>query len=183
MSFQSSNQTLFSSTTKTSNKQQFPTNNPSGIDNAYSIIEIIASVWFTIDYILRLYSTPLKRLKFVLKPFNIIDIISNLPFYIDRIITAACYPNKMNDDLKNVLRIFQILRILRVTKTSIGLKALGYTVKKSQKDLFLLLCLIFAATLILSGLTYLVEKDVSQTKFDSIPACFYWGLVTITTVG
>lgn len=177
-----SNQTFLGSTTTKSSEKPLENEIHSDVDSAYFIMEIIASVWFTIDYILRLYSTPIKRLKFILKPFNIIDLISNLPFYIDQIVTAACYPNKTTDDFKSVLRIFQILRILRVTKTSIGLKALGYTVKKSQKDIFLLICLIFATTLILTGLAYLVEKDVPNSKFDSIPACFYWGMITMTTV-
>jgi voltage-gated potassium channel len=142
-------------------------------------MEIIASVWFSFDYGLRLYSTPLKRLKFILKPLNVVDLISNLPFYIDLIVTAAFYPNKMNNDFKSVLRIVQILRIVRVTKTSIGLKALGYTVKRSQKDLLLLMCLIFSSVLILTGVTYLAEKDTPDSKFDSIPACIYWGIIII----
>ena len=158
-------------------------NQASNISNVYSILEIISTVWFTLDYLLRLYTTPLKRLKFILKPFNIIDLISNLPFYVNLIITAASSPNKINSDIKSVLRIFQILRIVRVTKTSYGLKALVYTVKKSRKDLILLICLTFSSALILTSFVYLAEKDLPDTEFDSLPVSFYWGLITMTTVG
>ena len=155
----------------------------STIFSTYFITEIIASIWFTIDYLLRLYSTPTNRFKFVIRPYNIIDLISNLPFYIGLIISASTESNSIDEDVKSVLRTFQILRIIRVTKDSVGLKAIGYTFKKSRKDLALLISIVLSTVLIICSFVYLVEKDQPDTKYDSIPATFYWGLVTMTSVG
>ena len=162
---------------------QTPPQLDSSVFNVYFTSEIIASIWFTIDYLLRLYSSPTSRLRFIIRPYNIIDIISNMPFYITLIISATIYSNTIAEDVKSVLRTFQILRIIRVTKDSVGIKAIGYTLRRSRKDLAMLICILLSSVLIVCSFVYLVEKDQTGTKFDSIPTTFYWGLVTMTSVG
>ena len=137
-------------------------------------MEIMAGFWFAMEYILRLYSTPLKRLKFILKPLNLFDMISNLLF-IEIIITNIIDVN-ISDNWKIIPSIFQIFRIIRVITTSDIIKAVVFTVKKSLKELMLLITLIFSSGMFLGSLIYLAEKDVPDTQFDSLPASFYWGV-------
>ena len=144
------------------------------IYNAYFIMEIMAGFWFAMEYILRLYSTPLKRLKFILKPLNLFDMISNLLF-IEIIITNIIDVN-ISDNWKIIPSIVQIFRIIRVITTSDIIKAVVFTVKKSLKELMLLITLIFSSGMFLGSLIYLAEKDAPDTQFDSLPACFYWGV-------
>jgi hypothetical protein len=144
------------------------------IDKAYFIMEIVAFIWFAMEYILRLYSTRLKILKFILKPLNLIDMISNLIF-IEIIVTNMINVN-VNDNWKIIPCIFQIFRIIRVITTSDIIKAVVFTVKKSLKELILLITLNFSSGMFLGSLIYLAEKDAPDTQFDSLPASFYWGV-------
>ena len=179
MNSSSTNITNSSTNSNASINQSSQIKNSTSFKNAYFSMEIIASVWFTLDYILRLYSTPLKRIKFILIPFNIVDMIINLLF-IEIIVTTLCFP-EANDYWKSAVRMFQILRIVRVIKTSAGIKALGFTIKKSIKDLVLLISIIFSTSILLGSLAYLVEKDLPETLFDSLPNSFYWAIITYVT--
>ncbi len=162
-------------------KQQSQSVNSSVIYTVYLITEIIASSWFTIDYILRLYSTPLKRQKFIILPFNIIDVIINLIF-LEIIVDTLCFSNTYKN-WNSVARTFHILRIVRVIKASAGIKAFGYTIKKSLKELILLITIIFSTAILLGSIAYLIEKDFPDSEFDSLPNSYYWSIITMTTVG
>ena len=159
----------------TSNKPESQSTSPTLI--AFYVIEIVTNVFFTIDYLVRSICSPNKK-QFFVRPLNFLDIICILPFYVNIFISLS----NINDYINNGLRVFQTIRIIRVAKHSTSLNAIGYTMMKGRRDLTFLIMLLISSSLILSSLLYISERNEPDSKYDSIPLAFYWGIITMTSV-
>ena len=83
--------------------------------------------------------------------------------------------------LLKIARIVKALRVIRVFKLarhSIGLKALGKTISANVKELGLLFLLLF----MFASLAFVFEKDDPNTSFKTIFDAYWWAIVTMTTV-
>jgi len=95
--------------------------------NLFWAFEVFSVTVFTIEYLLRLWSCtadsrfdhPLKgRIRFILTPLAIIDLLAILPFYLPMLIPL---------DLRFVraLRLFRVFRILKIGRYSEAMKLIG----------------------------------------------------------
>ena len=79
-----------------------------------------------------------------------------------------------------LIRVTRILRVFKLVRHFAGLQSLFCTLKQAHKELGLLVMLISVAVLTFSSLVYFAEKEEQNWSYvDS----FWWGLLTITTVG
>ena len=81
------------------------------------------------------------------------------------------------------LRVFRVFRIFKFSRHSQGLRVLGYTLKGCASELGFLLFSLTMAIIIFATVMYYAEKNVLDTKFTSIPAAFWYTIVTMTTLG
>lgn len=139
------------------------------------IAEWIFTVFFTIEYALRIYSAH-KPLRYIFSFYGLIDLIAFLPTYISLLFAGAQY--------LVVIRAFRLLRVFRILKlsrfTSEG-NILRNALKNSLHKIVVFLTSVLTLVTIIGTLMYIIEGDASG--FTSIPVSIYWAIVTITTVG
>uniref|UniRef100_A0A8C6V1U2 Potassium voltage-gated channel modifier subfamily F member 1 n=1 Tax=Neogobius melanostomus TaxID=47308 RepID=A0A8C6V1U2_9GOBI len=147
-------------------------------------IETVCMLWFTAEYVLRLASSP-KKIHFALSFMNVIDFMAIMPFYVVLSLTYLGTTSMM--ELANVQQAVQALlriaRIFKLARHSAGLQTLTYALKKSLKELGLLLMYMGVGIFVFSALAYTLEQSHPETLFKSIPHSFWWAIITMTTVG
>ncbi|KAM4772363.1 delayed-rectifier potassium channel regulatory subunit KCNS3 [Rhinophrynus dorsalis] len=154
-------------------------------DPVLDVVENICIAWFTTELVVRLAVAPSQK-KFWKNPMNIIDFVSIIPFYATLIVDTNEDENKDIENMGKVvqiLRLMRIFRILKLARHSVGLRSLGATLRHSYHEVGLLLLFLAVGISIFSVLVYYVEKDEDQSGLHSIPMCWWWATISMTTVG
>ncbi len=141
----------------------------------FKIIEWIFTVFFTVEYFLRLFITE-KPLKYALSFFGIVDLISFLPTYFSVIFVNSHYLLVIR--VLRLLRIFRILKLLQYLKQA---EVLIVALKNSRNKIIVFLFTVINLVIIIGALMYVIEGE--KNGFTSIPKSIYWAIVTLTTVG
>lgn len=157
-------------------------------------------VLFTVELSLRYWSAPMSNSEFWKDPFNVIDILSILPFYVEIILLLTVGPGVPLIDLR-VLRAFRLFRMLKVARFSSNVQLIGEALMRAQYAIILLLALLSLGIIFFSSIMWITERGawdpVKQcfsrgdeephfsgcSPFDSIPMTFWWAITTMTTVG
>ncbi|XP_056311881.1 potassium voltage-gated channel subfamily D member 2 isoform X2 [Danio aesculapii] len=145
---------------------------------AFFCLDTACVMIFTVEYLLRLIAAP-SRYKFVKSVMSIIDVVAIMPYYIGLVMTD-------NEDVSGAfvtLRVFRVFRIFKFSRHSAGLRILGYTLKSCASELGFLLFSLTMAIIIFATVMFYAEKGSSASKFTSIPAAFWYTIVTMTTLG
>ena len=147
--------------------------------------EVVSVAIFTVEYLARLWvctehpqipgESGLKtRLRFMVTPFALIDLLAIAPFYLSLIFPVA--------DTR-MLRIFRLLRLLKLARYSPALATLGRVIVDERRALFASLLIMLGLIMIAATLAYHVEREAQPEKFSSIPQAMWWAIATLTTVG
>ncbi|XP_032444647.1 potassium voltage-gated channel subfamily D member 2 [Xiphophorus hellerii] len=144
---------------------------------AFFCLDTACVMIFTVEYLLRLLAAP-SRYRFVKSVMSVIDVVAIMPYYIGLVMTD-------NEDVSGAfvtLRVFRVFRIFKFSRHSAGLRILGYTLKSCASELGFLLFSLTMAIIIFATVMFYAEKG-SGSKFTSIPAAFWYTIVTMTTLG
>ncbi|KAG7494783.1 potassium voltage-gated channel subfamily D member 3-like [Solea senegalensis] len=145
---------------------------------AFFCMDTACVMIFTVEYLMRLFAAP-NRCRFMRSVMSIIDVMAILPYYIGLVMTN-------NEDVSGAfvtLRVFRVFRIFKFSRHSQGLRILGYTLKSCASELGFLLFSLTMAIIIFATVMFYAEKGSSSSKFTSIPASFWYTIVTMTTLG
>lgn len=153
------------------------------------VMEIIVVIWFSIEFFLRLWSSGCRsryqgamgRLKFLKRPFCIIDIVTIIASIV--VLVMGTSGQVFATSALRGLRFFQILRMVRMDRRGGTWKLLGSVVYAHRQELITTLYIGFLGLIFASFLVYLMEKDVDKTKFNNFAQALWWGVITLCTVG
>ncbi|KPP72165.1 potassium voltage-gated channel subfamily S member 3-like [Scleropages formosus] len=158
-------------------------------DPTLAVLETACIICFSAEFAIRLAVAPCPR-RFLGNPLNLIDFASILPFYATLAFeTAGEGSDEENENLENVgkvvqvLRLMRIFRILKLARHSVGLRALGATMRHSYQEVGLLILFLSVGISIFSVLIYSVEKEEQASELANIPVAWWWATITMTTVG
>uniref|UniRef100_A0A3Q3F808 A-type voltage-gated potassium channel KCND1 n=1 Tax=Labrus bergylta TaxID=56723 RepID=A0A3Q3F808_9LABR len=145
---------------------------------AFFCLDTACVMIFTVEYLMRLVAAP-SRYKFMKSVMSVIDVVAIMPYYIGLVMTD-------NDQVSGAfvtLRVFRVFRIFKFSRHSAGLRILGYTLKSCASELGFLLFSLTMAIIIFATVMFYAEKGSTASKFTSIPAAFWYTIVTMTTLG
>jgi voltage-gated potassium channel len=137
-----------------------------------SLINVTITIVFCVEYILRVWAAP-DRANYIFSIMGMVDFISIFPGIM------------LGFDLKE-LRIIRVVRLGKLYRNSALQKANVRFVKvyhKIKSDFTIFSLLAFVFLYISSVGVYLFEHQIQPESFGSIPKCFWWAVVTLTTVG
>lgn len=149
--------------------------------------ERVSVAIFTAEYLLRLwtcvvdprYSRPIRgRLRMMLSPMALVDLIAILPFYFDLFI-----PSVIDLRFLRALRLLRMFRLLRIDPLAEALTTVVRVMRRKRLQLFVSFAIVLVAVFMTAGAIYVVEHGEPDTRFTSIPHAMWWSVVTITTIG
>jgi voltage-gated potassium channel len=143
------------------------------------VIEWLSLILFTVEYLLRAWVAADNgydlgaRLKYVLSPIGIVDLLAVAPFWIGLFSDA---------DLRFLL-VFRMVRFLKLARYSPGMRSLLDAIYTERRALFGCLVIVMGATLVAASIMQVVEGEAQPEKFGTIPDAMWWAIITLATVG
>lgn len=142
----------------------------------FIILEWIFTIFFTIEYFLRIYSIG-KPSKYIFSFYGIIDLLAILPLYLSVFVIGSKH--------FIVIRVLRLLRIFRIFKLGSFLShgnVIVNSLKASRPKITVFMYFITLAVIVFGSVMWMIEGTENE-GFDSIPRSIYWAIVTLTTVG
>jgi len=142
----------------------------------FIVLEWIFTIFFTIEYGLRLYVV-YHPIKYAKSFFGMIDLMSILPTYLSLIFVGT-----QSLMVVRGLRLLRVFRIFKLGNFLVEGQIIITALKASKAKISVFVIFIVIMVSIFGSIMYLVEGS-QNPQFDSIPRSIYWAIVTLTTVG
>jgi len=149
-----------------------------------SYFETVSVICFSLEYAMRVWTCTVDgrfghpitgRIRFALTPLAIVDLVSILPFYLPFV--------GLDLRVVRILRIVRIARIVKIGRYFTALQIIKDVIVEKREELGIAIVAMALLMILSASLMYFCEHPVQPDAFPSIPATFWWSIVTITTVG
>lgn len=135
------------------------------------IIEYLGRVWTCVEQ--GHLSRPVAgRLRFMRQPLALLDLVAILTYWTPW-------------DLRflRVVRLVRLLKILHLYEFEAALERLALSLGRRKELLWVSLALMVMFVYLASSLLYQIEHARQPEVFSSVPASFWWAMVTFNTIG
>ncbi|RJT50729.1 transporter [Rahnella variigena] len=143
------------------------------------LMEVVFTAVFTVEYLLRLISSP-RKTRYPLSFFGIVDLCTVLPMYIIWLMPSLT----LSANLMVLIRLLRVLRVLRVLKLLRYMSDAGIlwrSLMRARRKLGIFFGFVAIILCLFGGLMFAVEGG--NDGFSSLGTSVYWAVVTLTTVG
>lgn len=148
----------------------------------FELIELVSVALFSVEYGLRVWSCVEAsefgtgwrgRLRYMLTPMALIDLIAILPFYL-----GLAY-----DVDTRILRILRLLRVFKLSRQFTMLTVLGHVLRNEAQVLGSAIFVMIILVVIAAAGMHVLEHNAQPEAFGTIPNAIWWAAATLTTVG
>ena len=158
---------------------------PSAFRLTSRYIEIFSVIIFTVEYILRIWTSdmlypelgPVKaRIRYVFSFMALIDLFAILPFYLPMLIPI---------DLRalRLLRVMRLMRIFKVSRYTSALSTVVTVLKNKSSQLISSTFVVMLLLLVSSIIMYSIENPAQPEVFTNAFSGLWWAVSTFTTIG
>ncbi len=140
---------------------------------SFEIINLIITVLFSIEYVLRIYAHP-KPLKYIMSFYWIIDLLAIIPW----LMWWFVWWNK--SVILRGLRLFRLFRIFNLSKYHNSWSSILQSLLWCKEKIIAFLLWVLIAVSLIWTTMFVIEWPAAW--FDNIPLWIYRAIVTITTV-
>ncbi len=153
--------------------------------NMIDITETITVIIFTVEYVLRLWTSDrlypnaprgVALLKYIFSFYGLIELLTFLPFYLPFIFPAGAV----------AFRMFRVIRILRLFKINAQYDAFNVIIsvlKEKRNQLLSSIAMILILMASASLCMYSLEHDVQPEQFQNAFSGIWWATSTLLTIG
>lgn len=142
-----------------------------------------------------------KTWDFLWSPFNLIDLVAILPFYITLMVNDGSLSSSSSFAVIRVLRLARVVRLFKLGRYSNGMRTFGRVLRRSRGALALMASFFVLSVVVFGSAIYFFEGGdydeetgkwmrlnvkgdaLEESPFSSIPRSFWWVAVTCSTVG
>ncbi|CAA7613403.1 ion transporter [Magnetospirillum sp. UT-4] len=151
---------------------------------AFHAFDLFSVAVFSVEYLLRLWTAVelpdrryhhpvLGRLRWMISPMAIIDLLAVLPFYLGMFVEM---------DLR-AIRVLRVLRVFKLGRYSMAMGVMAAVVRQESRAIGAVLFVMLVVLVFTSSLMYLFEHRAQPHVFKDIPTAMWWSVVTLTTLG
>jgi voltage-gated potassium channel len=135
------------------------------------IVEYLARVWTCVEQ-QRLRHPLWGRLRFMTQPLALLDLIAIVTWWTPW-------------DLRfvRVVRLVRLLKVFHLYEFEAALERLSVSLERRKELLLVAVVLMAVFVYLASSLLYQIEHARQPQVFSSIPATFWWAMVTFNTIG
>ncbi|KAE8916113.1 hypothetical protein PF010_g1274 [Phytophthora fragariae] len=158
----------------------------------YEMFLYVSTALFTVEYVLRLWSCvedarfthPIcGRLKWMLRPMSVIDLVVLLPFYLEILLEKQVAVSSRGVLTLRGFRLLRIMSFLHLERSYQAMKDLREIFALKKEELGVVSYLTIVIVLTSSTTIFFLENPAQPEVFSSIGTCSWWAIETITSLG